>query len=221
MRAVVYRRRKVLVDGPFQWSLAAHGVALGLLVLVSVCCGLFAPLLWDLQAGAPNQEVDADLAIVMVYMHERFWVVAGACLLLATLGAIQLSHRIAGPLVRYKRYLRLLGDGKLPPPLRTRRHDYLKEEVACLNAAVAGLRRRHAEVQAAAAVLQGELARLPAASAAELPELRERIAVAELGLRRSLAAIREATPDEVANGLAVAAPDVAVAGPLVLESKHA
>jgi hypothetical protein len=200
MRAVVYRRRKVLVDKPFQWSLAAHGVALGLLVLVSVCCGLFAPLLWDLQAGAPNQEVDADLAIVMVYMHERFWLVAGTCLVLATLGAMQLSHRIAGPLVRYKRYLRLLGDGKLPPPLRTRRHDYLKDEVACLNAAVAGLRARHAEIRVAATALAGELACLPAAAGAELPALVERIAVAEARLRQSLLAIREATPDEVAAG---------------------
>jgi len=219
MRAVAYRRRRVLVDRPFQWSLCAHGVALGLLVLVSVCCGLFAPLLWDLQAGAPNQQIDADLAIVMVYMHERFWLVAGACLVLATLGAMQLSHRIAGPLVRYKRYLRLLGDGKLPPPLRTRRHDYLKEEVACLNAAVAGLRRRHAEVQAAAVALHDELAGLPAAQGAELPELVARITAAEAALQQSLAAIREATPEEVASGQAPQ--PLSLPLPVALESQHA
>ena len=56
-------------------------------------------------------------------------------------------------MVRYKRNLSLLADGKLPPPLKTRRSDFLKEEVEILNRAVAGvgaraaaIRRAHAEV---------------------------------------------------------------------------
>lgn len=150
-----FQRRRLLVDRPFQTSLMLHALGLGLLTLVVVSAGIFVPLLWDLRSGGPA--VDIDVAVVMVYMHERFWLVAAVCVVLAAHGALQLSHRIAGPLVRYKRNLRLLASGRLPPPLRTRRRDYLKEEVECLNAAVAGVRERLAAVRAAQAALQREL----------------------------------------------------------------
>jgi hypothetical protein len=99
-----------------------------------------------------------EQAIVMLYMHERFWFVALGCACLVVFGAIRFSHRIAGPLVRYKRNLRLLAEGQLPPPLRTRRGDYLQDEVACLNAAVAGVRSRLEAIRAAHAVLRRQLA---------------------------------------------------------------
>ena len=56
-------------------------------------------------------------------------------LLVVVIGTVRFSHRVAGPMVRYKRNLALLADGKLPPPLRTRRSDFLKEEVVVLNRA--------------------------------------------------------------------------------------
>jgi hypothetical protein len=45
-------------------------------------------------------------------------------------------------MVRYKRNLRLLADGKIAPPLRTRRTDFMKEEVSCLNEAMFGVGER-------------------------------------------------------------------------------
>lgn len=181
MRAFV--RRRYIVDWKLQGSLIVHGLLYGLLVLVAISGGIFLPLLWNLgeQSNLAGLE---EQAIVMLYMHERFWFLAAACAGIVVLGAIKFSHRIAGPLVRYKRNLRLLASGKLPPPLRTRDGDYLQEEVACLNAAVVGvaaridaIRRaqlavRH-EVLALAAVAEGEqLAALVAASA----ELEQRVA---------------------------------------------
>lgn len=169
MQQPTFRRRRIVVDRPFQWSLCLHGIGLGVLVLVAVSAGIFVPLLWNLGERFPTVQVDPDTAIVMVYMHERFWLVAAICLVLVTIGALRLSHRIAGPLVRYKRNLRLLAEGRLPPPLRTRRRDYLKEEVSCLNAAVDGVRLRVEAIRKAQAVLRRQLQsvadRLPQAAA--------------------------------------------------------
>ncbi|MCC7063190.1 MAG: hypothetical protein IT456_10325 [Planctomycetes bacterium] len=151
------RRRRIVVDRPFQWSLCLHGILQGLFVLCAVSFGIFAPLLWQLGERAPNAVTDVDSAIVMLYMHERFWTVAGLCLLLVTFAALRMSHRIAGPLVRYKRNLRLIADGRLPPPLRTRARDYLKEEVVCLNEAVQGVRERVDAIRSAAALARREL----------------------------------------------------------------
>ena len=143
-------RRRFIVDWKLQGSLCAHGVLNGVLVLVTVSCGIFAPLLWNLRDGSELHRFE-EQAIVMLYMHERFWLLAALCLCIVVLGAIRFSHRIAGPLVRYKRNLRLVAAGKLPPPLRTRRGDYLQEEVACLNDAVAGVASRLPALHEAAA----------------------------------------------------------------------
>lgn len=154
----MFRRRRMVVDPRFQLSLCAHAIAYGVLVMTAVTAGLFAPLVWHLGDNAPNQAVDNDSAVVMLYMHERFWALAGVCVTLVALGSLRLSHRIAGPLVRVKRNLRLIAEGKLPPPLRTRSHDYLKVEVQCLNDAVNGISQRVAAVRQASDELRRELA---------------------------------------------------------------
>ncbi|MBM4060508.1 MAG: hypothetical protein FJ265_05350 [Planctomycetes bacterium] len=183
MQDVPCRRRRFVVDRQLQWSLCAHALALGVFVLAATSLGIFLPLLWDLgSAGAAR--ASAEPAIVMLYMHERFWIVAAVSLALFALGVLRLSHRIAGPLVRFKRDLRLLAAGRLPPPLRTRRRDYLKQEVECLNAAVAGVRERVAAIAAANAEVQrallGAVDRLPpAAHGALAPAVAAQRAVAE------------------------------------------
>jgi methyl-accepting chemotaxis protein len=209
MQHPTFRRRRLVVDRPFQWSLCLHGIGLGVLVLVAVSAGIFVPLLWNLGERFPSVQVDPDTAVVMVYMHERFWLVAAVCLVLVTIGALRLSHRIAGPMVRYKRNLRLLAEGRLPPPLRTRRRDYLKDEVACLNAAVDGVRERVEAIRKAEAQLRRQLQvvaeRLPR-GAAELAGLAE----AEARLARAVGAFTETgqldaeTPPEPAVGVVLA-----------------
>ena len=137
MKQLIMRRR-FIVDWKLQGSLILHGIAYGGLVLLVVSVGVFSPLLWEL--GVVDMERSGEeQAIVMLYLHKRFWLLALMCLVLVVLGAVRYSHRIAGPMVRFKRNLKMLSDGKLPPPLRTRRGDFMKEEVGCLNKAVVGV----------------------------------------------------------------------------------
>ncbi|MFT4515753.1 MAG: hypothetical protein ACI89X_002603 [Planctomycetota bacterium] len=134
-------RWRYIVDWKLQGSLILHGITYGGLVLLAVSVGIFSPLLWDL--GVVNMDGGyEEQAIVMLYLHERFWLLAMMCLVLVVLGAVRFSHRVAGPMVRFKRNLKLLSEGKFPPPLRTRRADFLKEEVGCLNKAVVGVGER-------------------------------------------------------------------------------
>jgi len=151
-----FLRRRFIVDWKLQGSLCAHGVLNGLLLLVTVSCGIFAPLLWNLGDSSELHRYE-EQAIVMLYLHERFWLLAALCLGIVVLGAIRFSHRIAGPLVRYKRNLRLVAAGKLPPPLRTRRGDYLQEEVACLNGAVVGIATRVEAIRRAQSAVRREV----------------------------------------------------------------
>lgn len=207
------RRWRFIVDWRLQGSLCAHGLLYGLLVLGAVSVGIFMPLLWNLSDAGPEQALD-DQAVVMLYMHERFWWLALLCLVIVVLGAVKFSHRIAGPLVRYKRNLRLIADGKLPPPLRTRPGDYLQEEVACLNQAVAGITTRVESMQKAQALLQAELeaaaGRLPRPALQEL----EPVLAASRQLQACLATIRRFdTGDDVQPAaVRVSRPGLALAG---------
>lgn len=142
-----FSRRRYVVDWKLQGSLCLHGLLYGALVMVAMVGGIFVPLIWNL--GDAQSPYYGEQAIVMLYLHERMWFLVLLCALIVAVSALKMSHRIAGPLVRYKRNLRLIADGKLPPALRTRPGDYLQEEVACLNHAVRGVRQRVDAIRAA------------------------------------------------------------------------
>jgi len=149
-------RWRYVVDWKLQGSLIVHGVTYGGLVLLAVSIGIFSPLLWDLGVVDIDGRYE-EQAIVMLYLHDRFWLLAAMCLVIVVIGAVRFSHRVAGPMVRYKRNLRLLAEGKFPPPLRTRRGDFLKEEVACLNKAIVGVGDRVDAIRRAQVELRRKL----------------------------------------------------------------
>lgn len=207
-------RWRYIVDWRLQGSLCLHSLLYGLLVLVAVSCGIFLPLMWNL-SDADATRVFEEQAVVMLYMHDRFWWIALCCLAIVVLGGIKFSHRIAGPLVRYKRNLRLVAEGKLPSPLRTRAHDYLQEEVACLNRAVAGIAARVEQMQKAHAVLERELEAAAARVSRQAEFELEPVRAANRELARCLGAIqRFDTRDDVLLEVREAQqPELAFAGP--------
>lgn len=163
-----FQRWRYVVDWKLQGSLIIHGLTYGGMVLLAVSLGIFSPLLWDL--GTVDMDAGyEEQAIVMLYLHERFWFLAAMCLVIVVFGAIRYSHRVAGPMVRYKRNLRLLADGKFPPPLRTRRADFMKEEVGCLNKAVVGVGERVDAIRRAQVDLRRKLTDYMATTG-EVPE---------------------------------------------------
>jgi hypothetical protein len=207
------RRRRIVVDKKLQWSLCGHTIVHGVWLLVLVAVGLFSPLLLALRDGAPNEAYDSDVATVMLYMHHRFWWVAAFGCVAIALGALRFSHRIAGPMVRFKRNLRWLGEGQLPAPLVTRGGDFFKEEVRCLNFAVEGVQQRLATIRAAHADLRRELgAAIDAVRASGAEVDLSPLAAAEANLAAGLAQFQPlADVDRLAVG-AAGAPQLAMVG---------
>lgn len=139
------RRRRFIVDRRFQFSLMWRSTLFSLFTLAVLGVAWFGPLIQELQTERPATLDSVDGALVLLYVHDRLWWVVGAYLAVALLHSVHLSHRIAGPLVRFKRHLRLIGEGRLPEPLHTRAKDYLKHEVELLNQTVSRL-GNHASV---------------------------------------------------------------------------
>lgn len=178
------RRLRYVVDWRMQGSLTAHGVVYGASVLAAIGFGIFAPLLWGL-ADADAESGFEEQSIVMIYLHDRFWLIALLSLLVVVIGTVRFSHRVAGPMVRYKRNLSLLASGKLPPPLKTRRSDFLKEEVEILNRAVAGVGARAASIRSAQAEVARRVDALAAAPEASRAAALQRLQAACAEMERA------------------------------------
>lgn len=189
-----FHRRRFLVDRGLQGRLCVSGLLHGGVVLLAIALGILAPIVIELSAAQPHRF--EEQAIVMLYLHERMPWVVGVCAAILVAMALSQSHRIAGPLVRFKRNLRLVADGKMPPPLRTRRGDLMQEEVACLNAAVDGVARRIDAVQDAHDAVRVALDDLLAASVD--PEDRRLVALSAAlrGLDGALAAFQPVDPGD-------------------------
>jgi methyl-accepting chemotaxis protein len=141
-----YRRRCVLVDR-FQIRLLvvsiAHIAAFGLLMAVA----LFLPLMMELQDATLTIAEKGRAAEGLLALHTRFWPSAFVVVALIGTHSLLVSHRIAGPLVGFRRVLKAVGEGDLSLRARIRRHDYLERDAESINTMISGLSGQLREVQ--------------------------------------------------------------------------
>ncbi len=149
------RRRQVIVEG-FQARFVVVQllwVVGGLLVFAAVLLG---PLIYSLLTAGPA--VSTAVADQFLLLHSTLWpVLLGLTAMLAAV-FVRMSHRVAGPLVRFRRAFRDIGDGRLDIVVTTRPGDYLSQEQADLNAMIVALRERVQDSQKAVAELDSLLA---------------------------------------------------------------
>ena len=155
------RRTRFVVDTKLQFSvlLITLGYVGFLLLVVSV--SLFAPLVFQLRhagSGAVSAEA-SSAALSILYLHDRFWLPALLALAVIVLHSLRTTHRIAGPLYRFRRVFEAVRDGVLPKPVRLRKGDYLGAEMDAINGTLASLRGRIGQAQKEAEKLHQSIAR--------------------------------------------------------------
>jgi general secretion pathway protein G len=113
-----------------------------------------------------------------LWLHTWFWPIALAVLTVAVVHAVWISHRIAGPLYRFRRVFDQMAAGDLTPQVRIRDGDYLTAEAAAFDTALACIRARTqsvqeqiVEIRAVASALDGLSTRDRAALDAALAKL--------------------------------------------------
>jgi methyl-accepting chemotaxis protein len=134
-----------------------------MVLIVSVSVALFLPLMLELE-HLPLSSAEAQrVADQFELLHSRFWpVVAGVSLLLIVHGVF-FSHRIAGPLYRFRRIFHSVARGDLTVRTSIRKSDYLHTEAKCLGEMVSALRDKMARIEARHAEMTPQLERLKAA----------------------------------------------------------
>ena len=134
-----FKRKHVIAKG-FQ----ARFVVVQLLwvtgALVVFAATLLGPLIYTLLTAGPS--VATAVADQFLLLHSTLWPVLAALLAMLAAVFVYMSHRVAGPLYRFRMAYKDIGDGRLDITVKTRPTDYLKEEEDALNAMIGGLRER-------------------------------------------------------------------------------
>jgi methyl-accepting chemotaxis protein len=153
------RRTRFVVDTKLQISVLLITVGyVGFLLLV-VSVSLFAPLVLQLRHVGTNSAEAANAALSILYLHDRFWLPVLLALVVIVLHSLRTTHRIAGPLYRFRRVFEAVRDGVLPKPVKLRKGDYLGAEMDAINGTLASLRGRIGQVQKEAEELHQSLTR--------------------------------------------------------------
>lgn len=145
-------------------NLAMLAVFFGIAVAIVYTAG-WSPLLERLGQIYPQ----GRLVEILRMLYVRLAIGLAALVPVALLLTLLVSHTVAGPLVRVKRYLRLMARGEFDlAPLVLRRFDELKDVAQLINEVTMRMGPRFKErkkliqsLQTTVQTLRGELARLP------------------------------------------------------------
>ncbi len=152
------RRRQVIVEG-FHGRFVVVQLAWIAALMLLLAMLLFTPLIGSLLRD--DGVVEAEVANRFLLLHETLWPLLFGLFAAAAAVTIKMSHRVAGPLYRFRLAFAQIAAGDLTATVTTRQHDYLRDEATALQQMVVELRNR---VQRAKAAVRS--ANVPAAEAA-------------------------------------------------------
>lgn len=164
------RRRQVLVG--FQSRYITVQLAWTLVLLLGFAALRIVPPLVGLDGA--SEAARLERATQFLHIHETLWVSLGALAAALTALSISLSHRVAGPLYRFRKVFEAVQQGDLAVSTRLRAGDYLMAEREELERMLDTLRQRIGRAQRAASA--GRLA-------TDVDEARAHLAAVEEALR--------------------------------------
>jgi general secretion pathway protein G len=164
LRGAHDRRRRFLINRPQTEYVVVQLCWTAAIVMLFVCLVL-GPTVYELFAGTADEQQRA--ANLFLDLHTRLWpaLIALAAALAALI--VMQSHRVIGPLVRFKAVFEAVTRGELWVYSQIRAADYPQDEGRALNAMLASLRQRIGDAQAAAMSLEAALEQPPSGIAAD------------------------------------------------------
>jgi methyl-accepting chemotaxis protein len=143
----VNHKRRQFVGDKFQVRLFAFSFGYIVIFALLISVSLFLPAILKLQNATLSVAEKGRAAEEFLSIDERFWPSALVVLVLIGAHSVLVSHRIAGPLVGFRRVLKVVEGGNLSIRAKIRRTDYLEQDAESINAMISGLSGRLREVQ--------------------------------------------------------------------------
>jgi len=140
-----YKRRRILID---RRQLQLLGVTVLYFVTTALVFAvtMFGPLVVQLSGEQTPSTEQAAVANEFLALHARFWPALLVTFVLLSVHSVFTSHRIVGPLYRFRAVFKEIQEGNLMPWIGLRRRDLLIREATALNDMVVSLRERIARL---------------------------------------------------------------------------
>ncbi len=135
-----HKRRHFLIDR-LQLQLLAITLVYFLTTAVVLSLAMFGPLIWELNVDEPSTN-QAAAAAEFLSLHTRFWPALLVAFVALSVHSIFTSHRIVGPLYRFRVVFEQVKQGNLVPYVGLRRRDFLLKEATALDEMITSLRDR-------------------------------------------------------------------------------
>ena len=141
-----FRRTRFLIDRFQTRILFLHLIYFLALILIFVS-SVFLPLILRLDSGVlPFAERHA-VADQFLSLHAQLWPAVLILFLLLSAHSVFVSHRVAGPLVRFRKVVRAVAAGDLSVRFTLRKKDYLVKEAVLVEEMIAALRGKIGRVK--------------------------------------------------------------------------
>ena len=146
MGAPNHRRRRILLES-FQYRLLVINLTYFVTILLIFAGTLFLPIILGLRSGKLSVIEQGEVAGLFLSLHARVWPAMLVVFVLLALHSVLVSHRIAGPLYRFRSIFKAIAEGNLSVRANLRKADYLGKESDSLNEMSAGFRAKLAGIQ--------------------------------------------------------------------------
>jgi methyl-accepting chemotaxis protein len=141
-------QRRYLLWDTVQPRFLAVSVAHQSLVFLTFAGALFIPLMIKLHDTPLASPEAGTIGYQFTILHDSVWPAFPIAILLILVHSVFFSHRIAGPLYRFRNVFKAIGQGDLTVQTKIRDHDYLQQEAEGLEHMVVELRSKLTEIKA-------------------------------------------------------------------------
>ena len=140
-------KRNRWIVNRFQVALLGYNLGYLLISIVGVAVVLFLPLVLQMRDPTLSSQERAGVAEDLLLLDSRVWPALFLTFCFFALHSILVSHRIAGPLVRFRTIFERVASGQLHVSAKLRDRDYLHDEAEALGVMLEALQRRESGVQ--------------------------------------------------------------------------
>ena len=197
-----YKRRRILIES-YQYRLLFINLLYFCIILLIFAAALFLPLILKLRSGSPSIIEQGEVAGQFLALHARVWPAMFIIFVLLALHSVFVSHRIAGPLYRFRKVFGAVASGDLSARATLRKGDYLGKESDSLNEMIASLRTKIEGIQNHSDKMEGVLTALKnSVERGSLEDIHQRIEDLRVQMERLRMSVGQfrTHPDETGGG---------------------
>jgi methyl-accepting chemotaxis protein len=123
-----FRRRRYIVDRSLQYRLLIYNAIYFVIIVLSIGAALFLPLYFQLSDPALTAAQQGEVAGRVLYLHGNLWPAVLVVFIILCIHCVLVSHRIAGPLYRFRETFQQIIAGDISNRVRIRKADFLANE---------------------------------------------------------------------------------------------